>query len=386
MKEIYGYIRENGAVGIRNYVLVIPSVVCSSETAARIASHFSNVPFVANQHGCVQIGDDAEQTEKTLVNIGKHPNVAAVLVVGLGCETVQGRRVADKIAESGKRVEFVNIQDEGGTLKAEEKGVSLVKDMIEDLNLIKRTKIDFSQIRLGAECGGSDATSGIASNPVVGYVMDKIVESKGITMFSEVPEIIGAEHILAKRAVSKEVSNKIFSVAKKWENLSYSAGVDIRGGQPTPGNIQGGITTIEEKSLGAIHKGGMSPIQDVLNYASVPNKPGLYLMDTPGQDIESVVGMVAGGSQAILFTTGRGTPTGNPIAPVIKITANAETYKKMSDNIDFDASPVMSGKETIEESGEKLFDLLADVINGKLTKAEELNYREFGIYKTISTF
>ncbi|MEL9915170.1 MAG: UxaA family hydrolase [Thermoplasmatales archaeon] len=386
MREIYGYVRENGAVGIRNYVLVIPSVVCSSETAARIASHFSNVPFVANQYGCAQIGSDLEQTEKTLVNTGKHPNVAAVLVVGLGCETVQGSRIADKIAESGKRVEFVNIQDEGGTLKAEEKGVRLVKDMIEDLNLIKRTKIDFSQIRVGAECGGSDATSGIASNPVVGYVMDKIVESKGIAMFSEVPEIIGAEHILAKRAVSKEVSNKIFSVVKKWENLSYSAGVDIRGAQPSPGNMQGGITTIEEKSLGAIHKGGTSPIQDVLDYASVPNKPGLYLMDTPGQDIESVVGMVAGGCQVILFTTGRGTPTGNPIAPVIKITANAETYKKMSDNIDFDASPVMSGKETIEQSGEKLFDLLADVINGKLTKAEELNYREFGIYKTISTF
>ncbi|MEM0159956.1 MAG: UxaA family hydrolase, partial [Candidatus Micrarchaeaceae archaeon] len=360
MKKIYGYIRENGTVGIRNYVLVIPSVVCSSETAARIALHFSNVPFVANQHGCVQIGSDSEQTEKTLVNTGKHPNVAAVLVVGLGCETVQGSRIADKIAESGKRVEFVNIQDEGGTLKAEEKGVRLVKDMIEDLNLIKRTEIDFSQIRVGAECGGSDATSGIASNPVVGYVMDKIIESKGIAMFSEVPEIIGAEHILAKRAVSKEVSNKIFSVAKKWENLSYNAGVNIRGGQPTPGNIQGGITTIEEKSLGAIHKGGTSPIQDVLDYASIPNKPGLYLMDTPGQDIESVVGMVAGGSQVILFTTGRGTPTGNPIAPVIKITANAETYKKMSDNIDFDASPVMSGKETIEQSGEKLFDLLAD--------------------------
>jgi altronate dehydratase large subunit len=205
-------------------------------------------------------------------------------------------------------------------------------------------------------------------------------------MFSETTEIIGAEHLLAKRAVSKEVGDKLIQIVRNCEEKAKTMGVDMRGGQPTPGNIEGGISTIEEKSLGCIYKGGTKPVQGVLDYGEAPTGKGLYIMDTPGQDIESITGMTAGGAQIVIFTTGRGTPTGSPIAPVIKVTGNPNTFKKMEDNIDINAGTIVEGDETIREVGEKLFSEMIDVVNGKLTKAEALKHREFGMYKLISTF
>jgi len=385
--KIMGYVRPDGRVGIRTHILIIPSSVCASEVAMRIASHVEGAVALANQHGCCQIGADLELTAKTLVGLGKNPNVAAALVVGLGCEGVPTEKVAEEIAATGKRVEYIIIQDCGGTLKAEEIGTRIARQMAQEAALLKREEVDISNLILAVECGGSDTTSGLASNPVAGYVSDKLIELGGTSMFSETTEIIGAEHLLAKRAVSREVADKLLEIVRRCEEKAKTMGVDMRGGQPTPGNIEGGISTIEEKSMGAIYKGGTKPIQGILDYAEPPaEKGGLYIMDTPGQDIESITGMTAGGAQVVIFTTGRGTPTGSPIAPVIKITANPDTYKKMEDNIDFNAGTIVQGDETIREAGERLFKEMIEVVNGKLTKAEVLKHREFGIYKLISTF
>ncbi|SHM90533.1 altronate dehydratase large subunit [Caldanaerovirga acetigignens] len=384
--KILGYVRPDGKVGIRNHILVIPSSVCASEVAMRIASHVEGAVAIPNQHGCCQIGADLELTTKTLIGLGKNPNVAAALVVGLGCEGVPTEKVAEEIAKTGKKVEYIIIQDCGGTLKAEEAGTRIIRDMAQEVVQFKREEVDISNLIYAVECGGSDTTSGLASNPVAGYVSDKIVDLGGTSMFSETTEIIGAEHLLAKRAVNEEVARKIFDMVRRCEEKAKTMGVDMRGGQPTPGNIEGGISTIEEKSLGCIYKGGTKPLQGVLEYGEEPKGKGLYIMDTPGQDIESITGMTAGGAQVVVFTTGRGTPTGSPIAPVIKITANPETYKKMVDNIDFYAGTIVEGDETIKDVGERLFKELIEVCNGKLTKAEALKHREFGMYKLISTF
>ncbi len=384
--KILGFVRPDGRVGIRNHIAVIPSSVCASEVAMRIASSVEGAVAIPNQHGCCQIGADLELTTDTLIGLGKNPNVAAVVVVGLGCEGVPTEKIAEEIAQTGKRVEYVIIQECGGTLKAEERGTSIAKQMVQEVAKLQREKVDISNLILAVECGGSDTTSGLASNPVAGYVSDKLIELGGTSMFSETTEIIGAEHLLAKRAVSKKVGDKLLEIVRRCEEKAKTMGVDMRGGQPTPGNIEGGISTIEEKSLGCIYKGGTKPLQGVLEYAEAPTGKGLYVMDTPGQDIESITGMTAGGAQIVIFTTGRGTPTGAPIAPVIKITGNPNTFAKMKENIDFNASAIIEGTETIKEVGEKLFSEMIEVANGKLTKAEALKHREFGIYKLISTF
>lgn len=381
---VRGYIRPNGKVGVRNHVLVLPCSICASEVAVRIASSVEGAVAVYNQHGCAQMPGDLEIVERVLVGFGKNPNVAAVLVVGLGCESISAERVAEKIASTGKPVEELVIQEAGGTLKALEKGVRVVRDLAREAHKATREEVDISEIVLALECGGSDVTSLLAANPVVGYVVDKFIDLGGTVLFSETTEVIGAEHLLVKRATSREVAEKLLAVVKRVEETIKSLGVDIRGSQPTPGNIEGGITTLEEKSLGAVIKSGSRAIQGVLEYGEEPPGKGLYFMDTPGQDVESITGMVAGGAEVVVFTTGRGTPTGCPIAPVIKVTGNPYTYEKMRDNIDF-YTAIVEGKETIREAGERLFRELIEVINGKLTKAEALRHWEFGIFKTMPT-
>ncbi|MEM2915344.1 MAG: UxaA family hydrolase [Candidatus Bathyarchaeia archaeon] len=383
---IWGFVRSNGKVGVRNHVLVIPSVICAVETAMRIANSVKGAVAIYNQHGCSQIGADLKQTEKTLIGLGTNPNVASVLIVGLGCESLSVEDIATEIAKTGKWVEQIIIQDAGGTLKTKEKSIKIAKQMAHDASKWKREKVDISSLTLAVECGGSDTTSGLASNPLAGCVADKLIDLGGTVIISETTEIIGAEHLLAKRAVSNEVANKLIEMIRRTEEKVKAMGADMLGGQPTLGNIKGGITTIEEKSLGAIYKGGTRPLQGVLDYAEAPKGKGCYVMDTPGQDIESITGMTAGGAQIVIFTTGRGTPTGSPIAPVIKVTANAHTFKMMKDHIDFNASKVLGGTETIRNACERLFKEMKEVVNGKLTKAEVLEHREFGVHKLTSTF
>lgn len=381
-----GYLRPDGKVGIRNHLAILPTSVCATTVAFQIASQVPQAVALANQHGCCQIGADHEQTVNTLIGLGKNPNVAAVLVVGLGCEGVPIRSVAEAIASSGKPVETIIIQECGGTLKATAEGVVLASKMAREISRSHTEEFPTSELCLAVECGGSDFTSGLASNPAVGVASDLLVNSGGTSMLSETTEFIGAEHVLAKRAKTPDLGQKIIQFVQACETRAKHMNVDMRGSQPTPGNIEGGISSIEEKSLGCIHKAGQSPIQGVLEYAEAPSGKGLFIMDTPGQDVESMTGMLAGGATVIIFTTGRGTPTGSPLAPVIKITANAETYKKMSDNIDIDASSIINGEKSIDQVGEEIFQEILEVANGKLTKAESLGHKEFGIYKIAPTF
>jgi altronate dehydratase large subunit len=386
-QSILGYVRPDGKVGIRNHLLVMSTVICSSFVARRIADQIQGAVAIENPFGCGQLEPDLEITRRTLVNTAKNPNVGGVLVVGLGCEQIQADDLVREIEKTGKPVEKVVIQEEdGGTPAAIEKGVRLLRKMAEEVLSQRPEEVDMSNLVLGVECGGSDATSGLASNPVVGYVADRVVDLGGTVILSETPEMIGAEDILANRAVSREVGERIVRTVRRWVELAASYNVDLVGTQPAPGNIAGGISTIEEKSLGAIIKGGSRPVQGMVDYAEEVRGKGLWLMDTPGYDIMSVVGMVAGGATLVIFTTGRGTPTGNPIAPVIKVTANPQTARKMRENIDFDASTVTLGQETIEQAGERLFKLVIDVARGKPTRAELLGFKEFMIHKIIPSF
>lgn len=386
--KIMGYRRENGELGIRNYLLILPTSVCAADTAAKIANQVPGAVYVPNQFGCCQIGMDFAQTVRTLIGFGINANVGAVLVVGLGCDGIQPEDLVKPIAASHKPVEAITIQKCGGTLRAISKGKEIAFAMVAKLAVQPTVEGDINEIILGMECGGSDPTSGLAANPTIGYVSDKLVELGGSSILSETTEVIGAEHLLAKRFTDKTQKEKFLTMVKNCEERAIKLGEDLRSGQPTPGNKAGGLSTIEEKSLGCMYKAGESSFQGALDYAErlTLNKKGLYFMDTPGQDIDSITGMVAGGATVIIFSTGRGTPTGSPIAPVIKITGNTATYNNMSENIDINAGKIITEGASLEAMGEETFRMLVDTCNGKLTKAETLGHREFGIYKIAATF
>ncbi len=385
--KILGYKRENSTYGIRNHLAIIPTSVCASETAVKIAHLVPNAVALPHQHGCCQVGDDFKQTVRTLIGIGKNPNVGAVLVIGLGCEGIQANLVSEEIAKTGKPVDLLIIQDNGGTLQSIQEGVRKASFMSRQLSAIKKVEFDVSELILALECGGSDPTSGIASNPALGAASDLIIANGGRSILSETTELIGAEHLLAERCVNERVSKELIDIVNKTERRALEMGVDLRGSQPTPGNIQGGLSTIEEKSLGCIYKAGAAPVEGILDYGEwVPEKRGLYVMDTPGEDIDSITGMIAGGAQIVLFSTGRGTPTGSPICPVIKVTGNTDTYIKMIDNIDINAGKIITEDLSIEELGQEIFEEILEVSNGRLTKAESLGHNEFGIFRIGYTF
>ncbi|HHV78644.1 MAG TPA: UxaA family hydrolase [Firmicutes bacterium] len=377
--KFFGYRRADGRVGTRNHVLILPTVVCANQVVESISHLVKGTVYFTHQHGCAQLGKDLEQTIRTLVGYASNPNVYGVLVVGLGCEGALPETVSTRIKKNGKPVNTLVMQEHGGTLGSIAAGARMAADLVQRASMEQRVECDISEILLGTECGGSDACSGLSANPVLGYVSDKLVDAGGTVILAETTELIGAEHLLARRAASPEVARDVMEAIRRTEEGANAMGVDMRGSQPSPGNIEGGLTTIEEKSLGCIHKAGSKPLQEVIPYASSPCRRGLVMMDTPGQDIEQITGMVAGGANVVIFTTGRGTATGTPIAPVIKVASNKETLARMGENIDFSAETVISGEESIEEVGERLFQELLAVCSGKLTKSEIFGHHEFAI-------
>lgn len=376
-----GYKRPDGCVGVRNHVMVLSCCGCANTVARRIAEAVPGAVAVENSKGCGQVGTGIAIMRRCLVNLTMHPNVFATLLVGLGCESTKPYELAEKARTMGdKPLEVITIQDCGGTERAVERGIGIVRDLVERASGAERCEISLGDLVLGTNCGGSDATSGLAANPVVGYVSDKVVAAGGTVMLGETTELIGTEDILAARAATKTVSADIYRIVGGLERSFAEAGVDVRGANPSPGNMAGGLSTLEEKALGGISKGGTSQIVDVVAYGERPTTRGLVVMDTPGYDIESVSGMTAGGAQVLIFTTGRGTPIGNPLMPVIKVTGNAETAASMGDNIDFDASGAVEGVSTIDRLGEDLLGLLERVCDGEMPAAERLGFNEFSIF------
>lgn len=376
-----GYEREDGRIGVRNHVLIMPTVACANETCRIMAENLPGAVSMVNQNGCGEVASSLKVTRKILSGIAANPNVYAVLLVGLGCELNVADEMVSIIKKRTKKpLEVLLIQDEGGTLNTINKGIKIVRDFIGKASECKREPFDVSNLILGLECGGSDSTSGLIANPVAGKASDILIGMGGTAMFSETPEIIGAEHLLAERAATPEVGKRIFHIVDRLEKNLARIGEDARSAQPSPGNRAGGLSTLEEKSLGCIHKGGTTPVMEVLEYGDQPAGKGLVIMDTPGYDVLSVTAKVAGGCQAVLFTTGRGNPVGNPIAPVIKATANKDTFIKMYDNIDFDMSSALDGKISIDDLGEELFKEIIAVVNGKKTKAELYG---FGFTETV---
>jgi len=373
--KFMGWRRPDGRVGTRNYVAVIPSVFCAAKTAERIASQVEGAICLRHPVGCTQVGFDFELTARTLISMGTHPNLAAVLVIGLGCERFKPEELYEGIRRSGKSVEMLVIQEEGGTGPTIEKGVRILREFALHALGKPREECDVSDLIVALKCGGTDATSGIAANPTLGVMSDMLTGMGGSAILSELNELISTEDMLAARAVNEEVAKKIYEAIYEIEELLRS-GCDYR--YPgrneliSPGNFQGGVSSIVEKALGGVHKSGSSPIVDVLDYAVPPEKGrhGMFLMKYESQDGEVVTGMVGCGAQVVAFTTGRGNPTGFPFVPVIKVTGNDFCFQKMKADMDYNASAIIEGKATIREMGEDFFSTVIRVASGEPVKAE----------------
>ena len=371
-KTFMAYVRENGEIGIRNEIWIINTVGCVNKVAEKIAErtgarHFPH-PF-----GCSQLGDDQSVTQKILCGMVKHPNAAAVLVLGLGCENNNIEVFKSVLGEyDPNRVKFLNTQDVEDEVEA---GVQIVENLKKYAQKFTRVPVSVSKLKLGLKCGGSDGYSGITANPLVGRLSDKLIAMGASTVLTEVPEMFGAEHLLMQRCESREVFDKTVALINNFKDY-YTRHNQVIYENPSPGNKKGGITTLEEKSLGCVQKGGLSKVVDVLDYGDRLSKNGLSLLNGPGNDIVAITNLMACGVHMILFTTGRGTPVGSAV-PTVKISTNKALAKKKANWIDFDASPVLEGNSLTNE----LFDYIIEVAEGRKTRNEENGYSEISIFK-----
>ena len=384
--NFWGYRRPDGRVGVRNNVLVLPASVCAADTCRIVASQVKGTVTFHNQNGCSQVPCDMQLTMDTIAGFAANPNIYGTIIISLGCENCQMDLVVKAIQErTNKPMRQFIIQECGGTIATAEQAVRAAREMVQEASLQRREEFPISKLMLGTECGGSDMTSGLTSNPLIGQVCDRLVDMGATAVLSETTEFIGAEHILARRGRTPEIRQRIYDIVHRYEDSLKLVGEDPRDGNPSPGNKAGGLTTLEEKSLGCIHKGGHHPVEEVYDYAKqMEYGKGLVIMDTPGNDPSSVAGMAAGGCQLVLFSTGRGTPTGNPIAPVIKLTANPITYGKMKDNIDVDGSILLEHPEKMGEVADALVAEIIDFANGKATKSESLGFYELAIARVCN--
>ena len=363
-----GWRRADGRIGIRNHCLVLATVACAAGVVREVWRRMPAVVAVEHAHGCGRGGPDLGLQIKTLAGLVQNPNVGAAVLVGLGCEVVSAALLKGVLARSGKPLETVVIQEVGGSRKAADQVEDVARRLLGELEGLPREK-GTADLMVGLECGGSDTFSGLTANPAVGKAADRLVELGGTAILAETTEMIGALGPLLKLAESEEVAAKLKANVDRQEARTREILGPLAGIVLAPGNVESGLTTIAEKSLGCIAKGGSSPIREVVDYGDRPGRKGLVVMDTPGYDIESLAGMAAAGAQAILFTTGRGTPVGFPAVPVIKISSNSQLFEAMPDDIDLDAGSILAGK-SISEVGEQILDLLLRVARGEKTRAE----------------
>jgi altronate hydrolase len=390
-RTFMGIKREDGRVATRNYIGILSSVNCSATAARAIADHFSRMTnpdalkdypmvdgVVALTHG-TGCGMDTEGMgmqvlERTLAGYATHANFWGVLVVGLGCEANQiNAWLAHSSLREGDTLKVFNIQDTGGTRKTVEKGIALVKEMLPKANDVKREPCSASHITIGLQCGGSDGYSGISANPALGAAVDLLVAHGGTAILSETPEIYGAEHLLTRRAVRQDIGEKLIRRIKWWEHYT-----EINEGEmnnnPSPGNKAGGLTTILEKSLGAVAKGGTTNLEAVYEYAEPVDAHGFVYMDTPGYDPVSATGQVAGGANMICFTTGRGSAYGCAPSPSLKLATNSALWQRQEEDMDINCGEIIDGKSSVQEMGQRIFELVLATASGELSKSEKHGY------------
>ena len=371
-RTFMGYVRENGDVGIRNDVWIVVTVGCVNKVAEQIARETGALHF-PHPFGCSQLGDDQTTTQLILRGLVNHPNAGGVLVLGLGCENNNIDVFKKVLGETNeKRVKFLNAQDFDDDVA---EGIRLVRELQDYANTFERQPVPVSKLKIGLKCGGSDGYSGITANPLVGRLSDKVIASGGSCVLTEVPEMFGAEHLLMARAENEEIFNKSVKLINDFKDY-YTRHNQVIYENPSPGNKKGGISTLEEKSLGCIQKGGLSKVVDVLDYGDVISKNGLSLLNGPGNDIVAITNLTAAGVHIILFTTGRGTPVGGPV-PTVKIATNHSLAERKKNWIDFDASPTLEGNPLTNE----LFEYILKVAEGEQTKNELHSYREISIFK-----
>jgi altronate hydrolase len=376
-----GYERRNGRVGTRNEIWIIPTVGCVNKIAEKIAekaSRFYEATYAfTHPYGCSQLGDDHRNTQKVLAGLVRHPNAAGVLVLGLGCENNnigEFRKFLGGI--DGEKVKFLNCQDESDEIG---KALDIIQKLAKRAKTFKRSEVPLSRLAIGLKCGGSDAFSGITANPLAGYVSDRIVSMDGTAILTEIPEMFGAEQILAGRCLNRGVFDRYREVLESFKKYYAGHGQKIYE-NPSPGNKEGGITTLEEKSLGCVQKGGAGIVSEVFRYGELAAEgKGLVVLEGPGNDIVAQTALAAAGAQIIIFTTGRGTPLGAPV-PTIKVSSNTGLYEKKGNWIDFDAG-VMFEKGSLEETGREFFDYVIKVASGLKTANERNGFREIAIFK-----
>ncbi len=388
-----GYQRSDGRVGTRNYIAIVAASNCAAFTAQLIADSFTHESLPSNLDGVVafphgegcahSIGPDTEQLERTLKGVLDHPNVSAALILGLGCEVNQishylGR--ADQLPDVPATLQGLTLQESGGTRSAVEAARKHVRDFIERAAAEKRTEVPASKIVLGLNCGGSDSFSGITANPALGYCSDLLVQQGGTAVLAETTEIFGAEHLLLRRARNPQVARKLLQCVDNYKAYLRQFGGSFND-NPSPGNKEGGLTNILEKSLGAVAKAGTSTLEEVVEFAARITGPGFVFMNTPGYDPVSITGLAAGGANLIAFTTGRGSAIGFPNVPVLKIASNTNTYRRMTGNMDINAGRIADGEASVEDIGREIFQALLRIASGERTKAEELGHHEFAPWR-----
>src|SRR5881392_265794 len=383
-----GIVRADGRVATRNYIGILTSVNCSATVARMIARHFENrldeypnvdgVVALAHKTGCGMDseGEATHLLRRTIAGYARHPNFFSSQLIGLGCEANQVNvLLASQKLKRSDKLEAFTIQEKGGTRKAVENGVARVKEMLPEANKVKRVPVPASHLTLGLQCGGSDGYSGISANPALGAAVDLLVRHGGTAILSETPEIYGAEHLLTRRAASRAVGEKIVQRIKWWEDHCARTGGEMNN-NPSPGNKAGGLTTILEKSLGAVAKGGTTNLVDVYEYAQPITAKGFVYMDSPGYDPVSATGQVAGGANVLCFTTGRGSVFGCKPAPSLKLATNTSLYRRMTDDMDINCGPIADGEATVQEIGKQIFELVVETASGRQTKSEELGFGE----------